>query len=815
MKYFRKVRLNWKWMLINIVGLSVAMACLLVTFLHISQELSYDRFHSKADRICRVTTDSNNGATSMHPARVAGDWPKLMLAEYPEFEKMVRLVPFKRAIIKIGEQKFYSSNTFSTDSSFFDVFDFRVLSGNVVKAFAQPNRVFISRSIANKYFGSIDVVGKEISITHQQEPEPKVYVIDGVMEDFPVNSHFHADLLTSFAGPQDQTNWAYTYFLMKRGTDMEALQKTIQQKWEKEKKSPNPVALLYLQKLAAIHLYSHKTREMENNGDIRSVILLGTGALVLIIIALINFLNLSRVQLVASMKTVKVKLINGASKRSVALEMAAESLLISLASLLIGHFLVFRLCEMLGMSGFQSDKNLAVAGISAGFVLLIAVLSVLPLYTSRLDWGLVLSQPKEQLYSFPLVAQFVMAVVAIGCTLVLYRQMDFLTRQHPNAQNANILVVANNPWEAVQRYDLLKRELQNVPGIVEISAAMEEPGGDILDNFGFEMEGIDKTLNKSINIFTTDSNFFNMLHIRSLAGTTDLGFTPSQKWEENATELGELRNMGKGNPQKQRELVGKINELEKKLGNYHEKYILNECALKMLGILHPKDAIGKRFRLTFFLPDLFPEGEVVGVVPDFHYTNLHSAEKPLVIAPRKMFDYCFLIRIDPKQRQNAVQAIGSVWQKINPEFPFEFEYMTNTYQKVYAGEYTQSRVLSLFAVMAILLASLGVFALASFKFQRMVKEVGIRKVNGARNREILLMLNRDYMKWVAIAFVIATPVSWFSMHKWLENFAYKTELSWWIFALAGLLALGIALLTVSWQSWKAATRNPVEALRHE
>ena len=812
---FRKVRLNWKWMSINIVGLSVALACLLVTFLHVRQELSFDRLHSRADRICRVTTDSNNGATSMHPARVAGDWPKLMLAEYPEFEKMVRLVPFKRAIVRIGDQKFYSNNTFSTDSSFFDVFDFKVLSGNVEKAFAQPNRVFISRSIAIKYFGSLDVVGKEISITHQQEPEPKVYVIDGVMEDFPVNSHFHADLLTSFAGPQDQTTWAYTYFLTKKGTDLEILQKTIQQKWEKENKSKQPVALLYLQKLTAIHLFSHKTREIESNGDIRSVILLGTGALVLIIIALINFLNLSRVQFVASMKMVKVKLINGASKSSVALGLASESLIISVLSVLMGIFLAMKFCGILGISLFQPDKILEIAGISAGFVLLIAVLSVVPLYIFRMDWGLAISKPNEQLYSFPLVAQFVMAIVAIGCTLVLYRQMDFLTLQHPQAQNANILVVANNPWEVVQRYYLLKRELQKVPGITEISAAMEEPGGDILDNFGFDMEGIDKSMNKSINIFTTDSNFFNMLHIHPLAGTTDLGFTPSQKWEVDATELGELRNIGKGNPQKQKELEGKISELEKKLGNYHEQYILNESALKMLGILQPKDAIGKRFRLDFFLPDLFPEGEIVGVVPDFHYTNLHSAEKPLVIAPRKMFDYCFLIRIDPMLRQSTVEAIGSVWQKINPEFPFQFEYMTDTYEKVYTGEYTQSRVLSLFALMAILLSSLGVFALASFKIQRMVKEIGIRKVNGARNREILLMLNRDYMKWVAIAFVIATPVSWFAMHKWLENFAYKTELSWWIFALAGMLALGIALLTVSWQSWKAATRNPVEALRYE
>ena len=272
--------------------------------------------------------------------------------------------------------------------------------------------------------------------------------------------------------------------------------------------------------------------------------------------------------------------------------------------------------------------------------------------------------------------------------------------------------------------------------------------------------------------------------------------------------MSTLRSSGKADPQK-------LAEMQKKVGNYREKYILNQSALNLLGIVNPKDAVGKRFRLNFFLPDLFPEGEIVGVVPDFHYTNLHNAEKPLAITPRKMFNYCFMIGIDPAQRKKAVATVASAWQKINPEFPFQYEYMNDAYEKVYAGEYAQSRVLSLFAIISVLLSSLGVFALASFKIQRQEKEIGIRKVNGARNAEILLMLNRDFVKWVFIGFVIATPIAFYAMHRWLENFAYKTTLSWWIFALAGMMALGIALLTVSWQSCKAATRNPVEALRYE
>jgi len=337
---------------------------------------------------------------------------------------------------------------------------------------------------------------------------------------------------------------------------------------------------------------------------------------------------------------------------------------------------------------------------------------------------------------------------------------------------------------------------------------MEEPGGDIIDVVGFEMEGVDKKEGQSINIFTVDSNFFNFLNIHAIAGTTDFGNTPTQKWEAGAVELSTLRTTENADPQK-------IAELEKNLGVYREKYILNKSALKLLGISNAEDAIGKRFRLNFFLPDLFPEGEVVGVVPDFHYTNLYSEEKPLAIAPRKMFNYCFIIGIDPTQREKAIATINSTWQKINPDFPLQYEYLTDSYQKVYAGEYAQTRVLSLFAIVSVILSSLGIFALSTFNLQRRVKEIGIRKVNGARVSEILVMLNKGLVKWVALAFLISTPGAWYAMHKWLENFAYKTDLSWWIFAGAGILVLLIALLTVSWQSWRAATRNPVEALKYE
>lgn len=808
MKSFRKLKQDWKWAVINVSGLSVAMACLLSIFLYTQQELSFDRFHSKADRIYRITTDSNNGATSIHPARVSGDWPQKLMNEYPAIEKIVRLVPFRKAIIKIGDQQFYSQQAFSTDSSFFTVFDFKVLSGNTAKAFVQPGRAFISRSLAMKYFGTLNVTGKEIFITHQQAQKPKVYTIDGVMEDFPVNSHFHAELLTSFTDEEEQTTWAYTYSLLKKGTDVEALRNTIQQKWEKENKAGSPVAILHLQKLTDIHLFSQKTREMEKNGDIRSVIMLVSGAFIVLFIALINYLNLSRVQFISQFKSVKMKLINGASRMTIAREMARESWMISTFSVLAGLLLAIRLSEPLHLSVFRSDRMADLVLIALGFIFVIAILTVFPLFTSKIVSDFKVKSTRYNLYTFPLVIQFTLAVVTMTGTLVLNRQMDFMNSLHPASQNANMLVIADNPWESIQRYETFKSELLKSPSITNVTAAMEEPGGDILDNVSFEMEGIPKKEGQSVNIFTIDPNFFTTIGAKPLAGTIELGNTPSQQWEADAVDLGTLRTGEKPDQVK-------INELEKKVGGYREKYILNQKALQLIGIQNPQDAVGKHFRLNFFLPDLFPEGEIVGVVPDFHYTNLHSEEKPLAIAPRKLFNSCFLISIDPKQRGTAMDVIHSSWEKINPDFPLEYKYVTDSYQKIYASEYAETHVLSLFTLISIILSTLGIFALSAFSMQRRIKEIGIRKVNGARIFEVITLLNKDFLKWVAIAFLIATPVAWYAMNKWLENFAYKTGLSWWIFALAGALALSIALLTVSFQSWKAATRNPVEALKYE
>lgn len=810
-RIIRKLRRDWKWFLINVVGLSTGLACVIIIFLYVRHELSFDRFHAKANRIYRVTTDSNQGALSTHPARVYGDWPEKLMADYPAIERTTRLIPYRNAIISIGDQKFYSENAFMTDSSFFEVFDFNVLTGNRENVFVEPGTAFIARSLAEKYFGYGNVIGREITILHQQDPNPKTFIIEGVMEDFPENSHYHAELLTSFSSYSntgDRTSWAYTYYLLKKGINADALRKTIQQRWEAENKTNEPTKVLYLQKLTDIHLFSNKTNEIESNGNIRSIILLLSGGLIVMIVALVNFVSMSRVQLVAGMKAIKVKLINGASRSALALEMAIESLVISMISIAVSILIVSSLNRHPGINIPYLGSVSGIALIIIVFVFSIALLAIFPFLNSRFSSEISVTGPDKKLYTFPLILQFTLAVAAIASTLVLNRQMDFINASHSASQDDNMIVLAENPWDVVQRYQPLKEELLANPFVTGMTAAMEKPGGDILDNVEFEMDGIDKTKNQSISIFTTDTNFFTFMGIEPLAGSIDPGHTPSHQWEADAVELSNLRTAPEPDN-------GRIAEYEKKIGNYREKYILNQSALSLLGISNPEDAIGKRFRVNFFLPDLFPQGEIIGVVPDFHYTNLHNEERPLVIVPRKMFNYNFIIGLNPEDHGKALAAVEAAWNKINPDFPFRYQFITDIYHKEYKVEYAQMKVLSLFALIAVILSVLGISSMSAFTIQHRTKEIGIRKVNGANVSRILIMLNSDIVKLIVLAVAVATPLTWLIMHKWLENFAYKTDLSWWIFALAGALALGIALFTVSWQSWRAATRNPVEALRYE
>jgi putative ABC transport system permease protein len=801
---FRKIYKNRKWFGLNVLGLSVAFACTIMVYSYVRNELSYDKFHSKADRISRLTINSNTGKSSMIDARIWSGWLPDLKEVIPQIQDYVRLSSFRNAIVTIDEHSFYSKKVFSVDSTFFNVFDFELISGDEKTLFKHPQQVVVTQSIAKKYFGTTKVIGKQIKLLHQKEEVADDYTIKGVIKDFPGNSHFKAEFICSF-NVNNRDNWSYSYLLLSPNIKRQEVQDSIQSYWDKRFAENEYSPIANLQGLTDIHLHSHKSRELEHNGNVNNIYLLISITLIILIIALINFANLNYVQFLSEKKNYIVKTVYGANRIKLAKEFLSEIFVLIIAVLIIGNIIVYYLSNMFGFNSIILKLIPQIIAISFIFLLITIVFSVMPFIYRKTNTSLLGSHTfKKGLFKTFLVLQFTLSIIAIISTLFLQKQINHINKLHPNAKNDDIIVMPNNPEHVVAKYETLKEQVLKHPEILQVSAVMEEPAGIVVDNFPYILGNDNSEDVKTINIMAIDSNFFSFFGIKPIAGTINLGTTTTIEWEQKAIQMWQMNNNNQEIPI----------ELKTGFTPIRGKYIVNKMALHHMGIKNPQDAIGKSFQLDF-MGEMFPKGEIIGVVDDFHYTNMYVEEKPLVMVARKIFSHCFLFRIDENNKSGAIDALKTEWEKLNPDIPFQYEFVTESYRKVYQSEYEQFRVIMIFSLISILLSAMGLFAMVSFTLNMKVKEIGIRKVNGANISEILFKLNKDFVKLIALAFVVASPVAYFLMQKWLQNFAYKTNLSWWVFVLAGVIALLIALLTVSWLTYSAARENPVKALRYE
>ncbi len=380
------------------------------------------------------------------------------------------------------------------------------------------------------------------------------------------------------------------------------------------------------------------------------------------------------------------------------------------------------------------------------------------------------------------VTQYAFSILLMITVLIFYRQTNFLLNNSLGVSKGNVICMESVHQNIQKKYDIFKKELLKYNSIESVSAMMEPPGGEANDMFQFKLEGYDNINNEikeRVGVFSCDYSFPEIFNLEFLSGVT---FSDSF-----------LDNDGSG------------------------EYIINEAALHQFKYHDPNNIIGKQFQLIFNNEEIpLPDGKIIGVVKDFYLSNMKNNVKPLVLFKRKnLWVLNFVISFKPDEKNEAITAIEKTWNDLFPGYPFEYEHVENMYGKVYQRELLQVKLLFIFTLIALFICSMGMLGLSILHSQQRIKEIGIRRVNGAKVYEVLLMLNFVFIKWVIVAFIIAVPFAYLIMQKWLQNFAYRTELNWWIFVLAGVLTLGIALLTVSWQSCRAATRNPVEALRYE
>ena len=772
--------------LIKVIGLSLALCCILLIVLFLKNELTYDSFHTNSSRIYRLTTTSSSLFSDKHFARIptAGFIP-ILTETFPEIENYVRLAPIRGGMMKLNEEFIEVDQAFQCDSTFFEVFDAELLVGNPESILSHPGSMVISKSFAEKIFGKENPIGEILTLPSGQFYGEHVdFTILGIMKDFPQNSHFHPELITSPVDGSILNGWAWSYVLLHENTDPAKILLGFGDFYTTQRgENAGEIEIsAHLQVITDIHLHSNKLREIESNNTMSVVYTLSLAALILLLIALINYANLSIGMAGFSDKYFLISQLSGATSWMKLKHYLSEGMIIVLATFAGGGVLAIAVRNLiqkqLSVDLFTGNVPLILS--IAGLFGLLSILSgILPMLARINKIGL----KRKGISKSLIVLQYSISIALIVAVLIIQRQTNFALKSGVGVEDENLICIDHVHTDVQRKFELFKEELQKQNSVQSVSAMFEPPGGEANDLFRFTLEGYlpdeNDNMDDMIGVFPCDYSFASIFNLRFLSG---------DNFSENYVD-----NQGSG------------------------EYIINSSALRKLKYANPDEIIGKEFSLIFHTADIsIPAGKIIGVVEDFHLSSIKKEIEPLVLFKRKdLWLMNFVVSFKPGIQAEAITDIESVWKKLFPEFPFQYAYVSSMYQQVYKTELLQAKLLSIFTLIALFICSMGLLGMSLLTTQRRVKEIAVRKVIGATIPEILILINWGFLKWILMSYIIAIPIAYFAMNRWLENFAYKASFPWWIFALAGLVAIFIALVTVSVQSWKAAGSNPVEGLRYE
>lgn len=776
--------------LINITGLSVGLTCCLLMVLYMQHELSYDKFQQKGDRIARVimeysfsgspVTKGNFTSTKVFPS---------FKQNFPEVEDGVRMSDQDR-VVKYGDKIFNEKKFLYADSTFFNLFSFKLIKGNPGQVLNNPNSVVLSSSTVKKYFGNDDPVGKVLEIGSKQDK----YIVTGISEDCPSRSQIKYDFLASFSSLGADQRDSYfdanytTYLLLKDKSSIASLQAKIGPFMKKEMSVEKGVIINYeLEPFTRVHLYSPYDG-FEPNSNITYIYIIAGIALLVLIIACFTYINLSTARSIERAKEVGIRKVSGAFRSQVFWQFIVESFLLTFIALLISLALIALVLpafNQLAGKHLSFSDLMQPAVITAGLIIVIAIAVLAGSYPA-----LILSnyQPVKILKgSFKntssgtwlrrslIVFQFAISVFLVTATIIIKSQLDYIQHKKLGYERDHVIVI-NTDQKINEKIETFKTELKTNPEILAVSKANASP---VMIASGYAMRSADMSPGQEMNTRGNpiDDEYVTVNGLELLAGS-DLS---------------------------KQDILDANHENNAK--NYFH-YIINESAAKSLG-WKPKEAIGKKM----FLGDDRP-GEVKAVVKDFHFASLRNPIEPLVLFPGG-WGNTLLLKVSGKNLSQTISFLQTKFREFAPQRPFEYRFMDEDFQKLYSNEMRTATVFNLFSGTAILLACLGLFGLSAYTAKQRIKEIGVRKVLGASVANITMLLSNSFIKLVLIAIVIACPLAWIVMNNWLRDFAFRIEISWWMFVLSGIIAVLIALVTVSFQAVKAAMANPVKSLKTE
>jgi putative ABC transport system permease protein len=798
---WRNLLKNKGFSIINITGLATGLACFVLISLYVVDELSYDKYNEKADQIYRINADINFGGNKLHLAVNSDPMGATLKRDYPQVEEFTRFYNSNGSkLIKKGNDYIEEQHVVHADSTLFNVFTLPAVAGDTKTALDEPNTVVITESTAKKYFGSVDAVGKTI------EADKTPYKVTAVIKDIPHNSHFNFDFIFSMKNVTDYQWGNYlshnfqTYIVLKKGTDYKAFEKNFAQvidkyilpaakqfmqinSMEEFKKAGNKLEYS-LMPLTDIHLKSDRFPELGVNGNMQYVYIFGAVAIFVLLIACVNFMNLSTARSASRAKEVGIRKVLGTERRSLISQFLTESTIMVVISLVLALLIAALVLPYFNNIAAKSlsIKNLLdprilvflvalpfAVGLLAGFYPAFFLSGFQPIKVLAGKGSSALK--KNHLRSTLVVFQFATSIILIIGTIVVYRQLNYIQTKNLGFNKDQVLVIGTGALDG--KVEAYKNEILGLAGVkmASVSGFLPVENSGRNDNT-FSSEAVMSSENGvSMQRWAVDYNYINTLGMQIIKG----------------------RNFSK------------------EFGSDSSAVILNETAARLFGF--NGDPVGKKI-YTFGDNNTPISYNVVGIVKNFHFESLRQNIGPLGMMLGKS-TWLTSFKVDTKNIQGLVKQAEVKWKAMSPGMPFSYRFLDQDFDNMYRSEQRVGKIAITFAILAIVIACLGLFGLATYMAEQRTKEIGIRKVLGASVTTLAGMLSKDFLKLVIISFCIAVPLSWWAMYKWLQDFAYRVNISWWIFLLAGVVAVLIALVTVSFQAVKAALANPVKSLRTE
>ena len=793
---------------LNVLGLTIGMVCCLLIFHYVSYERSYDDFHANGKNIFRVRLDEyQKGVLAFKSATVYPAIAPTLKKDFPEVEKFCRLYDANFLLINPANNvKFRETQGYYADAAILEMFNMPLLQGNATTALDAPDKLILSASMAKKYFGKEDPVGKQLNFTYSSGTLS--FTVTGVFKDYPLNSHLDIQYLASWhtlakamRDGGDTTNavetsfgWYdfYTYLQLKPGTDLQKFDTKLtafadryinNESWHK---TNNNKAELHLVPLTDIHLYSNVNQEAEVNGNGQAVAFLLLVAIFIIGIAWVNYVNLSTARSVERAREVGVRKVMGAVRSDLIRQFLVESLLLNLIAAALAVCIFYLLLPAFDkFTGRDVITGLALTTqywwIFAGLFLAGTLLSgIYPAFVlsgfrpvTVLKGAFKNTSGGQGLRKGLIVTQFIISVVLIAGTIIVYQQVNFMRRQQLGADINQTLVLRGISTMSDSVYTNIfqpfKEELLHQTDIKSVTASSNVMGNEIYWTYG--VKRLDKPGQTSVTLYHigVDYDFVPAYQLKVVAGRN---FSRDFSTDETGV-------------------------------------LLNERAAKLMGFDKPGDALGAKLTRS---GDTI---QVVGVVSDFHQEGLQKQIEPIIMLLIPNIRNFYSLKVQSNDVQKTISGIQGIWSKHFPANPLEYFFLDESFDGQYKANMLFGKVFGTFALLAILIACFGLMGLSAYNVLQRTKEIGIRKVLGATGQNLLMMLSRDFVKLILIALVLSIPVAWYVMHHWLQDFAYRINIKWWVFVLAGVLALMIAFVTITFQVLKALRENPVKSLRTE